>query len=308
MSHDAPATPFGQPLISVVVPTRDRPEALARCVDRLVTQTVADQLEVLVVDDGSLAANEVAAVVGRHARARLIRRVGGGPAAARNTGARAAHGAYLCFTDDDCAPQTDWVERLVEVLQRGADAAAGTTVAGGGALSQASEIIARAPATAPDGSDLPFAPSNNLACTKAVFETTRFDESYPNAAGEDREWCARLTAGGFELRSAPAACVVHDQELTLRGFLRQQIRYGQGAFRFRYRGSEHRPLESADFYTALVRRAFAQSFSVGLLVCVAQAATAVGFIGGWAMRQRDGRRSVKRGNASARSASRARER
>ena len=274
-----------QPLISVVVPTRDRPVGLKRCLDALATQTLVARLEAIVVDDGSLAGDEVARIIDRHPRARLIRRSGGGPAAARNAGALDARGVYLCFTDDDCEPHDDWVEQLVNRLQRGADAAAGATLSGGGVLDAASEVTAHAPATArpPDGSDLAFAPSNNLACTKAAFEATPFDESYPDAAGEDREWCARLTAAGYVLRAEPNARVVHHQELTLARFLRQQARYGRGAFRFRRHGGDLRPLDSpTGFYKALLRQAFAESFSVGLLVCVAQAATAGGFVQAWA--------------------------
>ena len=144
--------------------------------------------------------------------------------------------------------------------------------------------MARAPAYAPPptGSDLAFAPSNNLACTKAAFDATPFDEAYPDAAGEDREWCARLTAAGYALRSEPGARLVHHQDLTLRRFLRQQVRYGEGAYRFRRRSGDSRPLESIGFYRALFQRGFAEGVSVGLLVLVAQAATAAGFGRAWA--------------------------
>jgi GT2 family glycosyltransferase len=263
--------------------------ALNRCLDALAAQTVADRLEVIVVDDGSLVEEEVASIVARHRRVRLIRRGSGGPAAARNAGALDAGSAFLCFTDDDCEPRPDWVEHLVKRLQQGADAAAGTTLSRGGPLAAASEITAHAPAAAqpPEGSDLAFAPSNNLACTKVAFEATPFDESYPDAAGEDREWCARLIAAGYVLHAEPKARVIHCQELTFGRFLQQQARYGRGAFRFRRIG-ERRPLESAGFYRALLRRAFAASFSVGLLVCVAQAATAAGFVHAWAVERGDG--------------------
>jgi glycosyltransferase involved in cell wall biosynthesis len=270
-------------LISVVVPTRDRPDALRRCLDALSAQTVLDRLEVVVVDDGSHAADEVAAASAGHAHVRLIRRAGGGPAAARNAGARAARGAFLCFTDDDCVPRPDWADRLVDTLRKGADAAAGTTsLSRAGALAEALDLVAHAldvPQQA--GSDLAFAASNNIACTRTAFEATPFDESYSGAAGEDRDWCARLTAGGFALRSAPDACVVHDQPLTLLSFLGQQVRYGQGAFQFRHGSDRRRPLESPSFYASLVRRAFANGFSVGLLFSAAQAATAAGFGRAW---------------------------
>jgi GT2 family glycosyltransferase len=153
-----------------------------------------------------------------------------------------------------------------------------------GSLADAFEIIASAPAAVrpPPGSDLAFAPSNNIACTRLAFEATPFDESYPYAAGEDREWCARLASNGFVLRSAPSARVVHDQELTLRRFFAHQVRYGKGAFRFRRRSTQPQPLEPPAFYIALLRRAFAKGPTVGVVVFAAQAATAAGFVREWA--------------------------
>jgi GT2 family glycosyltransferase len=266
--------------LSVIVPTRDRPAALSGCLDALSAQTAADRLEVVVVDDGSRRAPDVAAVVARHPQARLLQGRGAGPAAARNLGAAAATGAILCFTDDDCVPRPDWAERLATEIDRGADAAAGTTLSAGGALSDAAEFVAQAPARVrpSDGSRLAFAPSNNLACAKAVWESVRFDESYPDAAAEDRDWCARLALAGFALRRAEGARVVHRQNVTLGSFLQRQVRYGQGAYRFRRRAGEATQLEPAGFYVALLRDAFAQSVPVGVLVALAQVATAAGFV------------------------------
>jgi GT2 family glycosyltransferase len=277
-----PARERREELVSVVVPTRDRLAPLRDCLDALSAQTIADRLDIVVVDDGSVAAESVRDLVAEYPAARLLRGSGGGPAGARNAGARAAKGTLLCFTDDDCSPRPDWAERLVEALQEGAEAVAGVTLSGGGALADASEIVAHAPSVVEDGGDtLTFAPSNNLACTRRLVELIEFDESYPGAAGEDRDWSARLRAAGYALRLEPAAVIVHRQDLTFGGFLRQQIRYGQGAYRFRRTGGEHRRLESADFYIALVRRGFSHGFGVGSLVAAAQLATGVGFIGGW---------------------------
>jgi glycosyltransferase involved in cell wall biosynthesis len=155
----------------------------------------------------------VEAVVAQHPRARLIRRTGDGPAAARNAGARVARGSLLCFTDDDCAPRPDWAERLANALERGADAAAGTsTLTRSGALADAFELIAEAPATVapPDGSDLSFAATNNVACTRAVFEATPFDESYPRAAGEDRDGVRGSRQAGtfYALCQRHASCTI----------------------------------------------------------------------------------------------------
>jgi glycosyltransferase involved in cell wall biosynthesis len=264
----------GRPSVSVVVPTRDRPSALEACLAALAAQTIAEQVEVVVVDDGSADGQTVAAVVALHPRARLIRQNGQGPAAARNAGGRAARADVLCFTDDDCVPEVEWAERLLEAIALGADAVAGKTLSIAGPLAEASEVISGAPAAAE-----PFAPSNNLACTKAAFEAVLFDESYPEAAAEDREWCTRLVANGRTLGVQPSARLLHRPSLTLATFLRRQVRYGRGAYRYRH--SVRRPLEPTGFYVALMRRGFRRSLTVGVLVVVSQLATALGWARGW---------------------------
>jgi GT2 family glycosyltransferase len=274
-----PAASSDDVVVSVVVPTKDRPGPLAECLGALAAQTLGNRLEVVVVDDASRAFDDVAAAVARYPRMRLVRGPGRGPAAARNAGARTADGGYLCFTDDDCVPAPDWAERLVEALRGGADAAAGMTLSGGGALRDAGEVTAHAPAAAPapPNSDISFAPSNNLACTRSAFEATPFDESFPTAAGEDRDWCARLTAAGYALRTAPAAVLVHRPDLTFYRFARQQFRYGEGAFRHRRRAAERQGLEGIDFYLSLLRTGFRHGVTVGALVAGAQLITAAGF-------------------------------
>lgn len=269
------------PLASVVVPTRNRPGPLGRCLAALGAQSYRP-LEVVVVDDASEVGVEVAKVVRAHG-ARLVLGPGRGPAAARNLGVREASGDVLCFTDDDCEPEPRWVESLVCRLRSGADAVAGATLGVGSALATASELTAHAPSVVapPPGSDVAFAPTNNLACSRKAFDATPFDESFPDAAGEDREWCARLLAGGHVLALESDARIIHRQQLTFGSFLRKQARYGRGAFRFRRRTMAARSFESAGFYGTLVREGFRQGTRVGLLLIAAQLATAVGYAEGW---------------------------
>lgn len=257
--------------ISVIVPTRDRPGPLRRCLGALDAQTVADRLEVIVVDDGSVHSAEVAAAVAEHPLARLLILGGRGPATARNAGAQAAHGEVVCFTDDDCEPEPDWAEQLSTAIADIADVVAGETVSAGGPLADAADLVARAPAGAE-----PFAPSNNVACARRVIDAVPFDESYPRAAGEDRDWCARVVRAGYVLRAEPRARLVHRQELTVGSFFRRQFHYGEGAYRYR-RGTGARRLERPSFYVSLLRDAFASGVSVGLLVAAAQLVTASGF-------------------------------
>lgn len=277
------AETLGERLISVVVPTCDRPDRLERCLEALERQTASDSIEVIVVDDGSVNRVGVEESVRDRPRVRLVRQAGAGPAAARNTGVRAARGAYICFTDDDCEPRAEWVERLAGSLSGGAVAAAGVTFSGspGNPLAEASELIAAALSPAHNGGEgLAFAPSNNLGCRAELLAAIPFDETFPVAAGEDRDWCARLRAAGHLLVRESAAVVVHRQQLRFDDFWNQQVRYGRGAFRF-HRGSGTRSLEPPMFYARLVRQGFRCGVRTGFLVGLAQVAAAVGFIAEW---------------------------
>jgi len=273
------------PRVSVVVPTRDRPDRLAVCLAALERQTEAD-LEIVVVDDASRDAAAVAAVVLAAPRARLVRGAGRGPAAARNAGVRAARAAVVCFTDDDCEPVPAWAAaltaRVAGAATPGPDAAAGPTRNGRprSVVAAAAQAVAThlAEATIDAAGHMRFAPTSNLACRAEVCAAVPFDESYPLAAGEDRDWCARMLAWGYRLASEPRAVVVHRQNLDLPAFLRQQFGYGRGAYRFRRRHESFRSLEPASFYAGLIGDGFEHGVIPGLLVGVAQAATAVGFM------------------------------
>jgi len=264
--------------VAVVVPTRDRPESLERCLAALRAQTPS--VEIVVVDDGSAAAAAVAAVAAA-AAARLIRRAPSGPAAARNAGARATAARVVCFTDDDCAPAPGWTEALAAPILAGeVESTAGETELGerAGAPDLAWKAILgylQAQAAAPGSSSPGFAPTANLACSRALLEALPFEESFPAAAGEDRDWAARAAARGSAPRYVPGAVVVHATGLSTSGFLRQQFRYGRAATRYRRRRADRR-LGSAPFYAGLLRAGFAAGPGVGVLVCAAQVANAAG--------------------------------
>lgn len=265
---------------SVVIPTRDRPDRLRNCLAALDRQT-AESFEVLVVDDGSVDAAAVTAAVGDRPTTLLVRAGGFGPAAARNLGARHARGPVLCFTDDDCRPGPEWVQTMIEQVADGAAAVAGPTRNGrpDDVFASASQVVTNHLAEASRDGPLPFAPTSNLAVRSDVFAAVSFDETFPLAAGEDREWCNRLAGAGHALEFAPAAWVSHHQELSWRSFWRQQVRYGRGAQHLRR--SEHgEGMQRAGFYVDLVRKGFALGAVPGMLVLVAQLATATGLVRG----------------------------
>lgn len=174
------------PLVSVIVPTRDRPALLAEALASLRAQTFAD-FECVVVDDAS--AGEVS--LPPDARFRLVRRAErGGAAAARNTGIERSRGRYVTFLDDD--------DCFVPArLALGLDAARRAPVG----LCLWAQLDRPEVPVAPlllegDVSETLFEhPVQPLlgACLVARQELPRFDETFPVA--EDKEWWLRLCQG-----------------------------------------------------------------------------------------------------------------
>ncbi len=89
------------PVVSVVIPTRNRCALLARALGSVLAQT-HEELEVIVVDEASTDRTpEVIAAVA-DPRVRLLRHeIARGAAGARNAGVKAARGRWCAFLDDD---------------------------------------------------------------------------------------------------------------------------------------------------------------------------------------------------------------
>jgi GT2 family glycosyltransferase len=269
--------------VAVVVPTRDRPSALKRCLAALEPErSRLPGIEIVVVDDGSTRARDVAGIVASVPGATLVRLEGRGCAAARNAGARAVTAPLVCFTDDDCVPRAGWALALVARLRAGADMVAGQTLVGthGHRMASAWQLIANAFL---DWEEDPerrarFGTGSNLACRTDVVREVPFDDARFTVGGDDRDWCARVAGAGFRLAYEESAVVDHFPVLNLRTFLGKNVRYGRAALRFR---RLHTPgqVEPARFYLWLVRRGFREGPAIGTLVALAQAATAVGFVG-----------------------------
>ena len=103
----------GAPLVSVVMPVRNRPVMVATAIASVQAQTL-DSWELLVVDDGSTdeTAEVVAALAEADPRIRLLRRPHGGVCVARNAGLAEARGRYVSFLDSD----NTWRPLFLEVM------------------------------------------------------------------------------------------------------------------------------------------------------------------------------------------------
>lgn len=279
---------------SVIVPTRNRPLPLLRCLKSLALLDYGrDAFEVIVVDDGgSYAIQPMLDSFRRQLCLRLLRQKNSGPARARNAGAQAARGAWLAFLDDDCEAAPCWLGAF------GAENPNEDEILGGMTINRLNENPYSTVSQqlldylheyfSHFASPFRFFPSNNLAVPAQRFlRLGGFDERFALAAGEDREFCSRWLQSGGRLRQVSGAAVSHAHSLSLWTFLQQHFHYGQGAFIYdllrKQQQSEHLRVQPFSFYAGLLSlpwktQSGSKASFKAFLLALSQASNAAGFL------------------------------
>jgi hypothetical protein len=215
--------------LSVVVASHGRDLRLRWLLNALEEQTLPrGGWEVVVVHDYDSATAE--RVIDHHAltEAGLLRHIAiapgsGSPARQRNMGWRAARGELIAFTDDDCRPEPDWLERLVAVARREPGAVVqGTTRPDPLEYHVGAAAHVRSLLVDPVG---PYAQCSNILYPRSLLEgLDGFDERA--IAGEDVDLSLRARAAGRAIVGAADAVVNHAVEAhTLPGIMRQNVKW-----------------------------------------------------------------------------------
>lgn len=195
-----------RPLISVVIPTCNRPELLAACLDRVAQAIAASgepHVEVVVSDDSS-DARTLELVASRYPWVRWVRGPRRGPAVNRNTGVSAAAGSWIIFTDDDCLPERLWLRAYLDALA--ADPACSVLEGKTVADRERRRLDEESPYNGTGG----YLWSCNFAIRRELFDRMGgFCESFPYAAMEDVDLRLRLEEQGERFPFVPAAVVCH---------------------------------------------------------------------------------------------------
>jgi glycosyltransferase involved in cell wall biosynthesis len=223
------------PFISVIVPVYNGASTIEACIDSLQTQEFPrDRFEIIVVESTSTdnTAEVLRRYTSKHQGVLLlneneIRNAYG----ARNRGVRSAHGEILAFTDADCLARPDWLEELVRPFRDGKVGC----VAGDIACALPRNLIEKYTGTdkltaKPEpGESFSRVLGGNCAIRRSVFLELGGYRTDPPSGG-DTEFAHRMierTAMRVEVNLL--ALVEHRNVGTLRGLIRQSMRYGTAA-------------------------------------------------------------------------------
>jgi GT2 family glycosyltransferase len=219
------------PAVSIVVPTRDRPDYLRVALDSLAAQDFEEPYETIVIDDASRTP------VAHPSGTRVVRRDSPqGPNAARNTGIGLAQSDLIALVDDDVYAPPGWLRALVAGARRHPDAA----VVGGPIRARLEGPAPRscgreqAPITTldlgPDDAETKLVWSANMILRRSAFELAGpFDESF-STGGDEEEWLRRLSAAGGRIFYIGDAGLDHrraGQDARLRSLMRSAYRRGR---------------------------------------------------------------------------------
>lgn len=121
MDWVAHATVHGTPLVSIVLPTRDRAALLSRAIASVHAQTYP-HWELLVVDDGSVDDTPALLAGVGDPRVRALRAGGAGVCAARNVALSHVRGEIVAYLDDDNLMHPGWLKAVVWGFEQRPDA------------------------------------------------------------------------------------------------------------------------------------------------------------------------------------------
>ncbi|WP_411903974.1 glycosyltransferase family 2 protein [Methylorubrum thiocyanatum] len=226
--------PAPPPLVSVVIPTRDRAELLGVVLDGLFARTDYPALEVIVVDNGSTepATWDLFARYAGDPRLRVL--PAPGPfnfSELSNRGAAAARGTILLFLNNDIEVlEPGWLTELVAIASDPEIGAVGAkllypdgTIQHGGIVLGIGGIAGHShlglPGSAPGyfarmvlSQEVSAVTGACLAMRAAVFsEVGGFDAAHLAVAFNDVDLCLKIRAAGYRIVWTPHARLVHHE-------------------------------------------------------------------------------------------------
>lgn len=223
---------MASPFVSVIIPILNDTEKLKKCLQTLEKQTYSDDsYEVIVVDNGSEEDIEPEIKEFRHsvfAHESFL-----SLHAARNKGISVAKGPVLAFTDADCIPASDWIEKGVRSLINTENC---------GLVAGKIEVFAEDPKK-PTAAELfeiltafrqkeyiekwHFGATANVFTKKEVIDKVGYLNGKLKSGG-DLEWGNRVYKAGYSQIYADDVLIKHPARRTIRELYKKHIRIIKG--------------------------------------------------------------------------------
>mgnify|MGYP001084355842 CR=1 FL=1 len=262
--------------LSVIVPVYNDSARLQLCLESLEKQTLSkEKYEIIVIDNNSV--DNVADVVNGFPQAVLACENKIGSYAARNKGISLAKGNAFAFTDSDCIPAEDWLEKGIWHLQQTPNCG---FIAGDIRL-----FFQRSDRPNPielyDSlfnlqqkkylEEQGWGATANLFAFKSVFEQVG-DFNIRLQSGGDAEWGKRVSAAGYQVFYAEDCYIHHPARALFGQFCQKNRRTLIGAYRLSQTSTHDHILQSFVFEDSLLtqlrpplRSAFRKSYQDGRL-------------------------------------------
>jgi len=220
------------PLVTVIVPVRNRPAHIEACLYALQRlRYPRERLEIIIVDDASQDATPD--VISRFAVKRMALNEHKQASYCRNLAARESRGDILAFVDSDCLVHPDWLSELVPCFRDHSLAAVGGLVDSEleeSALDRYEKVksslhLGLRLRRTTESEPFFYVPSCNLLVRRGPFlELGGFREDLH--VGEDVDLSWRLSDAGYQIEYRPFGVVYHKHRNRLRTFCARRFDYG----------------------------------------------------------------------------------
>ncbi|MFN6945100.1 MAG: glycosyltransferase [Cytophagaceae bacterium] len=230
-----------EPFVSVIVPVYNDAGRIEKCIEALMNQTYPqNRYEILIVDNGST--DDTCSVIKKYPVKLLAEKEKQSSYAARNKGIKNAMGEVIAFTDSDCIPASNWIEKGVKNLLQTHNC---------GLVAGRINIFFRKP-DKPNAVELydsitnfkqkedlekrRFGSTANVFTFKSVFDKVGlFNDSLKS--GGDNEWGRRVFSSGYSQIYADDVCVAHPARDSLSQLYKRYTRLTGGCYEQYCRGS-----------------------------------------------------------------------
>ncbi|KAA1002567.1 glycosyltransferase family 2 protein [Paraburkholderia panacisoli] len=228
------AVPEPVPMVSIIIPTRDKPDLLERCIESVKARTLYPNYEILIVDNGSRDTRAVELLARYELQPNVtVLRIDApfNYAALNNEAAARAHGSMLCLLNNDIEViSSDWLDVLVGYAALPLSGAVGAALwypndrlQHGGVLLGIGDLAGHMHHMAPRGArgyfgravlaqQMSAVSAACLVVKKALYEDVGgLDAEHLPVAFNDVDFCLKLGAAGYQNVYVPFAELYHHE-------------------------------------------------------------------------------------------------